>query len=264
MKRNGSITALVCLGIVILISGCRSTPATGLSPATDVNPGEKTTVLHTRSGVSVGVIYNIVSDAPASVVLLPGGNGVLSQNNRNFLLRVRDEFVERGLSIAVPNVPSDHSYGLDLGFRASAEHAQDLAAVIDFLRNASPGPVWLVGTSNGTVSATNAGARLGPSRVEGLVLTSTVWAHGDFSGLAKIFVPTLVVHNRSDGCRWSPYSGVSYGLGLLSNAPAKELISVQGGRSEGDACGAMSPHGYLGIEDQVVPAIIQWIKRHTS
>src|SRR5208283_3857677 len=132
-----------------------------------------------------------------------------------------------------------------------------------FLQTASPGPVWLVGTSNGTVSATNAAARLGPSRVAGLVLTSTVWANGNFSGLARIAVPTLVVHNRDDGCSASPYSGVSHGMALLAKAPAKELVSVQGGQSVGDPCGAQSPHGYLGIENQVVPPIIQWIKAHT-
>jgi hypothetical protein len=225
-------------------------------------PGEETIVLPTRSGMTEAVIYNIVSEASASVILLPGGNGVLSQVRGNFLLRVRNDFVRQGLSVAVPNVPSDHNSGLSLWFRASAEHAQDLAAVVDFLQGRSPAPVWLIGTSNGTVSAANGGVRLGPARVAGLVLTSTVWADG-ISGLGKIAVPTLLVHNRDDGCKASPYSGASQGLAQLTKAPAKELISVQGGNLTGNPCDAMSPHGYLGIEDQVVPPIIQWIKAHT-
>ncbi|MGO9287370.1 MAG: alpha/beta hydrolase [Polyangia bacterium] len=255
MKLKVYVTALVCIGIVSLIS---SAPAIAL-------PGEQTTVLKTRSGASETVIYNIVSGAPASVILLPGGNGVLSQVSGNFLMRVRDQFVSQGLSIAVPNVPSDHSSGMDLSFRSSAEHAKDLDAVIDFLQNASPGPVWLVGTSNGSVSAANGAARLGSSRVAGLVLTSSVWATGMRSvPLDKIAVPTLIVHNRDDGCNESPYQGASQGLARLAKAPAKELISVQGGQSAGAACGAMSPHGYLGIENQVVPPIIEWIKSHTT
>ena len=118
-------------------------------------------------------------------------------------MRVRDQFVQAGLSIAVPNVPSDHRSGIDVSFRLSADHAQDIAAVVAFLHSKSTGPIWLVGTSNGSVSAANAAASLGSSKVGGVVLTSTVWANG--LPLGKIAVPTLVVHNRDDRCRSSPH-----------------------------------------------------------
>ena len=67
-------------------------------------------------------------------------------------------------------------------------------------------PVWLVGTSRGTVSAASVGVRLGPSRVAGVVLTSTVWA-GSIAQvpLEQLRVPTLLVHNHDDGCRESPF-----------------------------------------------------------
>jgi hypothetical protein len=37
---------------------------------------------------------------------------------------------------------------------------------------------------------------------------------------------------------------------------------VSGGNSRSAACEAQSPHGYYGIEDQVVPLIGAWIKAH--
>jgi len=226
---------------------------------------EESTVLEPRTGVSETVLYTIVSGAPASVILLPGGGGVLSGVKNNFLLRVRGDFVRQGLSVAVPDAPSDHGSGMGAPFRASAEHATDIAAVIAFLKSKSPAPVWLVGTSRGTISAANGGARLGPSKVAGIVLTSSVWV-GGISGvpLGDIAVPVLVVHNRDDGCQESPYTGAAPGFAQLAKAPAKELISVQGGRSQSKPCDAMSPHGYLGIEDQVVPPVIQWIKAHSK
>jgi pimeloyl-ACP methyl ester carboxylesterase len=224
---------------------------------------EDSTVLQPRPGVTEEVLYTMVSGAPASVILLPGGGGVLAGVRNNFLLRVRGQVVQQGLSVAVPDAPSDHGSGMDARFRASAEHAQDLAAVIAFLRSKSPAPVWLVGTSRGTVSAANGAMRLGPTQVAGIVLTSTVWVGGISNvPLGEIAVPTLVVHNRDDGCAESPYTGAAPGLAQLTKAPAKELISVQGGRSQSRPCDAMSTHGYLGIEDEVVTPMVQWIKGH--
>jgi hypothetical protein len=80
--------------------------------------------------------------------------------------------------------------------------------------------------------------------------------------LAQIRVPVLVVHNRDDSCRFSPYSDTSSAMAAMRQAPVKELLTVSGGSLHGDPCEAASPHGYVGIEDQVVPPIISWILAH--
>ncbi len=51
-------------------------------------------------------------------------------------------------------------------------------------------------------------------------------------------------------------------MALMTQAQAKELLTVSGGSLRSDPCQALSPHGYYGIEDQVVPAIIAWIQAH--
>src|SRR5207244_550656 len=84
----------------------------------------------------------------------------------------------------------------------------DGRAVIAALREMAPVPVWLVGTSMGTVSAANAAARLEDGGPDGLVLTSTVTrgsremieSVGDVR-LQDITVPTLLVHHRDDTWR---------------------------------------------------------------
>src|SRR5271154_4449061 len=116
----------------------RSSSWTGLIAAVllvlpAVAQAEESTVLQPRPGVTEEVLYTIVTGAPASVILLPGGGGVLASVRNNFLLRVRGQITQQGLNVAVPDAPSDHGSGMDAGFRASAEHAQDLAAVIAFL-----------------------------------------------------------------------------------------------------------------------------------
>jgi len=44
-----------------------------------------------------------------------------------------------------------------------------------------------------------------------------------------------------------------------------ELISFKGGREEDyNPCEAMTYHGFLGLEDQVVTAIARWIKKDVN
>ncbi len=48
----------------------------------------------------------------------------------------------------------------------------------------------------------------------------------------------------------------------LTGAPAHALIAVSGGLSRGDDCGGRSAHGYLGIEQQVIGPMLDWIRTH--
>ena len=129
-----------------------------------------------------------------------------------------------------------------------------------FLKSKADVPVWLIGTSRGSVSAASAAAQL-PQQVSGVVLTSSVWS-GTTSALGQIAMPTLIVHNRDDGCSASPFAGTEAAMAQLTRAPAKELLAVSGGSLRGNPCDAISPHGYYQIEDKVVPPVIAWIKSH--
>lgn len=50
-------------------------------------------------------------------------------------------------------------------------------------------------------------------------------------------------------------------MARFTRAPRRELISVSGGSPpRSDACDALSRHGYLGLEDEVVDDIARWIR----
>ena len=219
--------------------------------------------LHSRPGIVQPILYVSASAPVASVVLFPGGVGVISVTQGNFLLRVRGEFAAQNISVAVIDAPSDHSGGLPNDYRVGADAAQDLAAVVAFLKSKAAAPVWLVGTSRGSISAGNGAVRLGPSQIGGVVLTSSVWNQGmDLVPLGSIAVPTLIVHNRDDGCRQAPPAGAEPALAALTAAPARQLVFVSGGIAKSNPCGGLSTHGYYGVENQVVPIVIAWIKSH--
>ena len=122
----------------------------------------------------------------------------------------------QGFVVAVPDAPSDHPDGLD-NFRDTPEHAEDLGVLIEHMRKAYPGlPVWLVSTSRGTISATNALANA-PTKPDHVVLTSSVtftpssasdqediesvpgWESSLKSGL-----PILMIDDSMDVCGASP------------------------------------------------------------
>jgi pimeloyl-ACP methyl ester carboxylesterase len=219
--------------------------------------------VQSRPGVIQPVYITAAANPKATVLLFPGGSGVYAQLHNNFLVRVAPRFAAAGMTVAVFDTPSDHPAGMGPPFRASEQHAADITAVVTLLKSRSPAPLWLVGTSNGSISAAEGAAVAGPPRVAGVVLTSSVWQGGMLSApLAQIRMPTLVVHNRDDGCRSSPFGDTASSMALMTKAAPKELLAVSGGSLRSDPCQALSPHGYYGIEEQVVPSIIAWIQAH--
>lgn len=240
--------------------------------------------LDTRPGVTQEFIL-IKPDQPvASVILFAGGNGVLNLSqdangnpvigglSGNFLVRTRQGFVNRGFMVAVVDAPSDHqgASGMDGGFRASAEHAQDIAAVVAYLRSQVSVPVWLVGTSCGTDSATNVAIRLTQS-IGGLGLTSSLTARTNSCGpnvvdmnLEAIQVPVFVMAHDQDQCLSSPPSGAQIIVSRLTGAPVTGLAMLTGGLPPiSGPCDAFSQHGYYGIESQAVDAVAVFIKANS-
>ena len=151
---------------------------------------------------------------------------------------------------------------MDDYFRLSEQHAEDIGKVADELKKRFPGvPLFLVGTSRGTISAASAGKRLGRG-VDGVVLTATLFLPAgkrpglsgfDFSGIP---VPVLFVHHVDDGCAYTPFASAKR---LADRFP---LISVAGGLpAQSPPCEAMAPHGFLGRERETVEAIVNWMLR---
>lgn len=69
------------------------------------------------------------------------------------------------------------------------------------------------------------------------------------------------MHNQEDACPLCYFGAVSGVMAQLTHAVRKQLIAVSGGAPpESEPCEALSRHGYLGIEDEVVGDIARWIK----
>ena len=225
--------------------------------------------LQTRAGVTQGFLVTPPPGAPvASVILFTGGTGQLDRTMQNFLIRSRAKFAAAGFLVASVDVPSDRATGFNAMSRSSAAHAQDIAAVIAWLRKQAPVPVWLIGTSTGTISAANVAARLRTGGADGLVMTSTFVPSSappppihTTVEVGTIDIPTLFVHNKEDGCPTSQFDNLAPLMDRFTHAPKKALLTYSGGSPpQSEPCDALARHGYFGIEDQVIGDIVRRIK----
>jgi hypothetical protein len=216
-----------------------------------------------------------------AILLFAGGDGALhiagdgSINSlaMNYLMRSRELFLNAGVDfVAAVDAPSNRANGMDAPFRLSKAHADDIGYVIQDVRARSGLPVWLIGTSAGTLSAASVAAHLNgtPASPQGLVLTSTIaQRHGRShcartvldAALGAIRVPVLIVSHRDDTCICTPAAGADIILRRLTSSIRKEKRIFSGGLNPvSDPCEARSQHGYYGIEQGVASFITEWIK----
>ena len=225
---------------------------------------------------------------PITLVLLVGGGGALDLDDKgcaraltgNSLVRMLPQFHAAGFVTALVDAPSDHPGEDGLGgFRLAPEHAEDIGKVIADVRARTKGPVWLVGTSRGTISSVNAAARLaGASAPDGIVLTSALMSGA--SGMRKawvadtvfdvrledIRVPVLVVGHAADQCVRSP-AQLSAGITGRTNGSREQVVALTGGPGAAmnfapgiDACIGHAPHGFVGQEAEMVAGIARFIR----
>jgi hypothetical protein len=207
--------------------------------------------------------------APRAIVFVfAGGDGTVAFNSAgqvthmglNFLIRTEPLWLAQGFAYMILASPASL-----MGQRHTPAYAQTIGRAVDFARGRANTPVWLIGTSMGSIAAANGAAHL-PGKIAGVVLTSSVAGqnrNGETvfdSDPGAIAVPALVVANRGDTC---PSAGAGFApqiLAALTRSPRKEAIYVDSRQLQSDPCEALSPHGYLGIETETVQRISDWIR----
>ncbi len=260
--RLGSLIAKVILTTFVLF-GCVAVHADG-------------TLLRipTRPGVTTTLYWEATENATATVFLFPGGGGGFGRveggkpTSQNFLVRSVPYFLANGFNVAIFGRPSD-SEGLDYADRITETHLTDVRMVMEAVKAKNASPLWVVGTSRGTVSATATAIAMQDS-IAGLVLTSSIVTDKKPGAvpkqdLAAIKVPVLVFHHARDACpQCRPYEVPAILKGLKS-APVKKEIMVTGGENPtGDPCEAHHWHGFIGMERQAVDMISDWIRKPAS
>jgi len=239
-----------------------------------------------RPGVPLKMLLVEPPQAPrAAVLLLTGGGGGIRLGGTgstplaeryargNFLLRIRAMLALRGLRVGALDVPPAMAErGMPTTFRRSAEHAQDVAAAVARLRGPEKLPVWLVGTSMGTVSVAATAVALGRD-IDGIVLTSSIttpikngpnWLPEpggirDFA-IDKVAAPVFVLAHEDDEC-WASPPGNAKSLAARFKASQRVGVRIlEGGKPpESGECDPLSGHGFWGAEKDAADEIADFV-----
>jgi hypothetical protein len=219
----------------------------------------------------------------------------------NFLVRMRMLFARHNLFVAVVDMPNginqharlspDHAAAMigllaDLrtriggvkiwvvGTSSGALSAVNIAGRYPQLPPGPPTiprPVPNSSRPNGVVLAaaqTDVGQSSSEDQTSTTTCTATIFDPRPLL-LPEINVPVYLAADRDDDCPCSPPKRTKDILAALTASPAKamSIFPLDGSESPPgaaglDPCTAMTPHGFVGIEDGVVAAIVGWAKTH--
>jgi len=231
------------------------------------------------STLPIGDVRQRVLLSPAAaprgtIVMLPGGTGDIGlerdgtiRHDHNFVVRTRALWNQHGYSVLIPDTIDRESLR---GERSTTAYATIVAALVAFAHDQTPGPVFVLGTSQGTIAALRAASTPdAPATLAGVVLTESVSVMGNSGETVfdaqpgQVRIPALIVANRMDRCRVAPPDAAPRIAAALTASPDRRVLVVSGGTTRsGDSCGSLTPHGYFGMEDAVVAAIVTWMDAH--
>jgi hypothetical protein len=224
----------------------------------------------TRPSVETKVFWHATEGATATLLVFPGGGGGFGKveegwpTSQNFLVRSSNLFANANFNLLIFGRPTDSE---ELGYadRLADKHMLDIKTVLEWTKQKSNVPVWVIGTSRGTISATAAMINL-PDLIAGGVLTASVLNYNKAGAvptqdLSAIKVPVLVYHHQQDACDLTRPHEASNIISGLKHAPIKKLIMASGGaKPSGGVCEALHWHGFIGMEPEAVAEISAWIK----
>jgi hypothetical protein len=225
------------------------------------------------AGLTERILYLSPSAARAAIVMLPGGSGDIGiqkdgrlEHDDNFVVRTRALWLELGYAVVIPDAAGTENLR---GERSSLTYATIVGAIVAFARTQSAKPIFLLGTSQGSIAAMNGAAHLREREIAGLVLTESVSRLGGSHETVfdahpeDVTVPALVVANQDDACDVAPPDDAPSIAASMTHSPDVQVLFVSGGVLKSSDCGSLSPHGYYGIENNVVSAIGSWCDAHS-
>lgn len=215
----------------------------------------------------------------ASVILLVGGhgqmdiaaNGAIKWGHGNQLIRTRADYLKQGFAVLVPDIAPDWKGEKNPvnGYRWHARHGADLGALVAYMRTIAE-PVVIVGTSRAAVSA---GVMLlvteGKNRPDYVALTAPMlmpvkdqpsFQKSIQGNVQKAQTQMLVIGHKKDQCEYTLPESIEE-FRAWRGGGKLEILLLDGPQGTGHPCEAQAAHGFAEIDDQVVKAVSDWIKR---
>jgi dienelactone hydrolase len=245
--------------------------------------------INSRNHLIPAILLKPPGTPKGAVILFAGDNGRLDIQSDgtirflqdNFLVRARALFARAGYATLVPDLARDMKQGdadVVANYRGSQDYAEDINAMVRYMRSQTARKVWTIGTSRGTLSVANYVARYWKPRErtapDGQIYTSGFWKLSDEGftiwSLAnhdarKLKLPTLLVVHKQDVCPDTDPTDLlePFKTWLSGGGAAVSVQTLTGGKPpQSGPCGALSPHGFYGLDAEVVKRMTAWIGQH--
>lgn len=234
-----------------------------------------------RDDVRVRVYWARTTDAKGTVLFFPGGNGTLGVTSGgtipapgNSIVGTAEYLLANRYDVVMFGLPTDataNGHGTTGAGRVQPSHLDDIRAVVGAIKRRTENkPIWVMGFSAGTVSATFAAIYLNDPVIAGLVLTGGLYKHMGSLGyvrhivtsqeIARISVPVLIYHHAKDACGYCDPAEAQKALPKFTDAPIKKFILRDGGSNPtGDPCHNKHWHGFPGMEKQAIDEMAAWM-----
>lgn len=219
-------------------------------------------------------LYRENKDSVAVLIFLTGGTGQLGfkadmQEPKKFLFfkyiadgsndgaKLDLVFMDSPYVLSPLNVGENNLYP-----RSENQHLNRIKSVVEFYKNKTHKPVWLLGHSNGAFSVAEFlnQAESNQNLLEGVILAS----QRDETQIKKAsHIPILVIHHIDDACKGSTHSISKkfYENLKLNNTSPTEFLEITGGVDMGGSpCFALhTHHTYEGVYDQFTNGVISFV-----
>jgi len=207
-----------------------------------------------------------VKNAKAVVLLFPGGGGVLklqddgSTTNFHTFVRSKDLWAQYGIDAVLVDTPYDLGAGMR-NSRSIRDHQQRILNVVTYYKEKLNLPVWIFGHSMGTVSVAEFvnGGKEKESLIGGVIVAGT---YRSATVDSDVKIPVLAIHHVDDGCASTPFVTSERIIESRPKQSISQFIQIDGGISEGDACGSRAYHGFNQKESEFVKAAAQFILKN--
>ncbi|WP_240324531.1 serine aminopeptidase domain-containing protein [Trinickia diaoshuihuensis] len=215
------------------------------------------------------LFYGPESGMHGIIVMFPGGTGDIGiesdgaiRHEDNFVVRTRALWAHYGYGVVIVDAIGHQSMR---GKRSTPEYANVTRDILAFAHSLSNVPVWVMGTSQGSIAAMNAAAHAERRELAGVILTESVSVLGKSKETVfdahpqDVRVPALIVANRDDRCWVAPPSKAKEIADAMPNSRSTVLFVEGGVAKSSNECSSLTPHGYWEIDDKVVGDIEKWM-----
>jgi len=192
------------------------------------------------------------------VINLKNQDGKIRHDLRyNLFIRSTTMFHERSIGLAVADVPSDRSKGVNVTFRKGREHADDLKAVLKDLRTRYPkSKIYFATSGSGGVSALFTAGNLGRN-LDGVILAGADASQLHAYDHSSVKTPVLMIHHMRDSCDSSPVIEAKE----IAEKYSFTMFPFSGGEPDKDKnpCDFRTKHGLFGLDGKAAETISKWI-----